>query len=93
MSKRKTVSTTKKHGEEGNYENQKLFTSVNYKWMGIGLAFIILGFVLMAGGKSPDPNVFDENAVYGFQRITLAPILLILGLLIEVYAIMKTNKK
>lgn len=88
---KKNIQVSKKVAD-GSFENEKLFTSVNYKWMGIGLVFVILGFVLMAGGKSPDPNVFDEKAVYGFQRITLAPILLVLGLVIEVYAIMKKNK-
>ncbi len=73
-------------------EEQKLFTKDNYKWMAIGLIFVILGFVLMAGGKSADPNVFNENEIYGFQRITLAPIVLVLGLVIEIYAIMKKKK-
>ncbi len=57
--------------------------------MGIGIAIILIGFLLMAGGKSTDPNVFSENEVYSFQRITLAPILIITGLMVEVYAIMK----
>lgn len=57
--------------------------------MGIGIAIILIGFLLMAGGKSTDPNVFSENEVYSFQRITLAPILIITGLIVEVYAIMK----
>lgn len=66
-----------------------LFTKDNYKWMLIGLVVIALGMILMAGGKSPDPNVFNESEIYGFRRITLAPILIIAGLVIEVYAIMK----
>jgi hypothetical protein len=45
----------------------------------------------MAGGKSTDPNVFSDNEVYSFRRITLAPLLIIAGLLIEVYAIMKKS--
>lgn len=57
--------------------------------MAIGIAIILIGFLLMAGGKSTDPNVFAENEVYSFQRITLAPILIITGLMVEVYAIMK----
>ncbi len=61
-------------------------------WMAIGGAVIILGFLLMIGGKSSDPNVFNKDEVYGFQRITLAPILIIAGLIIEVYAIMKKPK-
>lgn len=57
--------------------------------MAIGLAVIIVGYVLMSGGKSKDPNVFDEKEIYSFTRITLAPILVLLGLAIEGYAIMK----
>jgi hypothetical protein len=50
---------------------------------------ILLGILLMAGGKSTDPNIFVDQEVYSMRRITLAPILIILGLLVEVYAIMK----
>jgi hypothetical protein len=46
----------------------------------------------MAGGKSSDPNVFDENEVYSTTRITIAPILIVAGLIIEIYAIMKKGK-
>ena len=72
--------------------NNPLFTRENYKWMLIGFVVLILGFFLMAGGKSADPNVFNDNEIYGFQRITLAPILIIAGLVIEVYAIMKKQR-
>ena len=58
----------------------------------IGLVIIVLGFVLMAGGKGVDPNVFDENEVHSTTRITIAPILIVIGLVIEVYAIMKKDK-
>jgi len=67
----------------------ELFGKSNFLWMAIGIATILIGFVLMAGGKNADPTVFAENEVYSFQRITLAPILIIAGLMIEVYAIMK----
>ena len=60
----------------------------NYKLLAIGLAIIILGFVLMAGGGSEDPNVFDES-IYVFRHITLAPIVVLIGFGFEVYAIMK----
>lgn len=60
--------------------------------MAIGGAVILLGFLLMIGGKSTDPNVFNKDEVYGFRRITLAPILIIAGLIIEIYAIMKKPK-
>ncbi len=76
--------------------NQKkiatIFTKQNHMWMAIGAAVIILGFLLMIGGKSADPNVFNKDEVYSFRRITLAPILIIAGLVIEIYAIMKKPK-
>jgi hypothetical protein len=70
----------------------ELFTKENYLWMGIGIVIILLGFLLMSGGKSVDPKVFDENQVYSFRRITIAPILIMAGLMVEVYAIMKRPK-
>ncbi|HLO82501.1 MAG TPA: DUF3098 domain-containing protein [Chitinophagaceae bacterium] len=70
----------------------ELFTKENYLWMGIGIVIILLGFLLMSGGKSADPKVFDEHEVYSFRRITIAPILIMAGLMVEVYAIMKRPK-
>ncbi|HMN32566.1 MAG: DUF3098 domain-containing protein [Chitinophagaceae bacterium] len=73
-----------------NSSNQQfLFDKTNYIIMFIGLGIIILGFLLMSGGKSPDPNVFDEKEIYSTTRITIAPILVLLGLALEGYAIMK----
>lgn len=69
-----------------------IFEKQNYMWMAIGAAVIILGFLLMIGGKSADPNQFNKDEVYSFRRITLAPILIIGGLIIEIYAIMKKPK-
>lgn len=70
-----------------------LFDSDNYKWMIGGVVLIILGFVLMAGGKSPDPHQFNYDEIYSFRRITLAPILVLVGFAVEVYAIMKKPAK
>ena len=66
-------------------------TVANYKLMLIGLGIIILGFILMSGGGSDDPNVFNE-AMFNFRRITLAPILVLAGFGFEIYAIMKKPK-
>lgn len=60
--------------------------------MAIGGVVMIIGLLLMAGGKSEDPTVFDYNEVYSTRRITIAPIVLMLGLLIEMYAIMRKPK-
>ncbi len=63
----------------------------NYILLAIGFGIIILGFVLMIGGRSEDPNVFNEE-IFSFRRITLAPIVVLFGFLFEIYAIMKKPK-
>jgi hypothetical protein len=65
-----------------------VFDKTNYKLVIIGLMFIALGFLLMTGGGSDDPNVFDRS-IFSFRRITLAPMLVLIGYIINVYAIMK----
>ena len=64
----------------------------NLKLMLIGLGIIILGFALMTGGKSNDPNVFNKEIIFSFRRITLAPLVVMFGFLFEIYAIMKKPK-
>ncbi|MBE9491649.1 MAG: DUF3098 domain-containing protein [Bacteroidetes bacterium] len=68
------------------------FGRENYKLLLIGLAFIIVGFLLMIGGGSDDPNIFSED-VFSFRRMTLAPILILAGYVIEIFAIMKKPKE
>ncbi len=72
--------------------NTPLFGKENYMWMLAGLIVLAIGFFLMAGGKSPDPNVFDEKEVYSPVRITIAPLLIVAGFIIEIVAIMKKPK-
>ena len=69
-----------------------LFTKDNYLWMIIGGVTIALGLLLMSGGKNQDPAVFDTNVVYSFTRITVAPILIVGGLVVEIFAIFKKQK-
>ncbi len=69
-----------------------LFTKDNYRWMLIGIAVMAIGFFLMAGGKSADPTKFNDNEVYSTTRITIAPVLIIAGFIIEIFAIMKKPK-
>jgi uncharacterized membrane protein len=69
-----------------------LFGKENYMLMIIGGVIIIIGLLLMAGGKNADPNVFDDNVTYSTTRITIAPILIILGFVVEIYAIFKKSK-
>ncbi len=79
--------------KNNNSSNQQfLLGKENYIIMFIGLGIIILGFFLMAGGKSTDPNVFNENEIYSTTRITIAPILVLIGLGLQGYAIMKKPK-
>ena len=68
-----------------------LFGKRNYKFMLIGVFFIALGFILMSGGGSEDPNIFNEE-IYSFRRIRLAPILVVTGFIIEVYAILTKSE-
>lgn len=69
-----------------------LFEKDNYMWMGIGIAVVAIGMLVMSGGKSPNPNQFDYKLVYSTKRITIAPILILAGLIIEIYAIFKRPK-
>jgi hypothetical protein len=64
----------------------------NYKIIIAGLAIVVIGFLLMMGGNSDDPTHFKPEEVYSFRRITLAPTVIVLGLLVEIYAIMRRPK-
>ncbi|MDO6601236.1 MULTISPECIES: DUF3098 domain-containing protein [Arenibacter] len=83
--------------KQNNNQPQKpkrefIFQKKNYLFMFVGLAFISLGFILMSGGGSDDPNVFNPE-IYNFRRIRLAPTLVLIGLGIEVYAILLNPHK
>ncbi len=70
-----------------------VFEKKNYKLMLIGLAIIAFGFILMSGGASDDPNVFNED-VFSFRRIRLAPTVILIGFAVEIFAILHNpNKK
>jgi hypothetical protein len=69
------------------------FQNLNYKVLLIGLAINLVGFLLMIGGESTDPNKFDASALFSPIRITVSPILIISGYLVMIYAIMKQPKK
>jgi len=82
-----TTKTAKSSAPNGN--QIFLFDKSNYTWMIAGVVLILISLVLMAGGKSPDPHKFNYDEIYSFRRITLAPVLMMIGFAIEVYAIMK----
>jgi len=69
-----------------------LFGKENFIWMIGGIVIIALGMMLMAGGASKDPGVFDQKEVYSTTRITIAPLLIAIGLGVEVFAIFKKSK-
>lgn len=70
-----------------------LFDKTNYILMAVGIILIAIGFVLMAGKANPDPNIFDAEKIYSTQRITVAPIVILLGFVVEIVAIMKKPSK
>ena len=69
-----------------------LFDSINYKILLIGIAVIALGFILMSGGGSKDPNVFNEE-IFNFRRIRLAPTVVLIGFGVTIYSILKNPTK
>lgn len=70
----------------------QIFSKDNYIWMAAGIVVLALGFFLLSGGKSDDPNVFDKAKVYSTTRITVAPTLILAGLVIEIFAIFRKPK-
>ncbi|MGK0386105.1 MAG: hypothetical protein ACI849_000712 [Patiriisocius sp.] len=83
MGEKKRKETTKAHF---------IFERKNYIFMGIGAAVIALGFILMSGGGSDDPTIFNPE-IYSWRRIRLAPALILIGFGIEVYAILLDTRK
>ncbi len=82
-------------GEKKRKEENKsefIFGKRNYKFMFIGLAFISVGFILMSGGGSDDPNVFNPQ-IFSWRRIRLAPTLVLIGFAMQIYAILLNPKK
>jgi len=72
-------------------KNSFAFGKINFKLMLIGLAIIVLGYLLMVGGGSDDPNVFNPE-IFSFRRITLAPLVLLAGYGVIFYAILKKHE-
>ena len=77
--------------EKVNSEKEFAFGKENYIITGVGFLCIVIGFILMAGGGSEDPNVFSEE-IFDAQRITVAPIVVLLGFAIEIFGIMYRSK-
>jgi hypothetical protein len=75
-----------------NKTASSIFSKDNYIWMLVGVVVIAIGMFLMAGGASSNPGVFLKDEVYSKQRITVAPLMILAGLVIEIYAIFKKPK-
>lgn len=73
-------------------EESMVFSKKNYILMGIGIFFITLGLILLSGGGSKDPSVFNEE-IFNSQRMVIAPLLMVGGFVIEIFAIMRKDKK
>lgn len=101
--KKKVVVTTKKkvptkrrvspssHRSRSSEVVQEVmvFGKQSYIWMGAGIVLIALGLILMSGGQMPSTEVWDDDIIYSFRRTTLAPIFILAGLVVEIYAIFK----
>lgn len=92
-SRAKTVTTEKlKKVAPSSFASdakEMTFGPETFKWMGIGMALMALGYIMMLGGHNDDPNVWDESVIYNWRILILAPILIVAGLVIQVYAIFK----
>ena len=95
MAEKKTITEPKKVviEQRKSETTSNLFGRENHIWIIAGIAIIALGLILMAGGRSSDPNVFDPNEVYSTTRITIAPILILIGLGLGVFAIFRKPKE
>lgn len=87
------MSKETKQIEKTVTDSNPVFAKDNYKIMIAGLVITVIGFLLMMGGYTDDPNHFKPEEVYSFRRITVAPTVIVLGLLVEIYAIMRRPKK
>ena len=87
--KKKIKPTVSKKVKSPKTTSTLIYNKENFKWMFIGLAFIALGMILMSGGAMPSPDVWNEDLIYSPRRITIAPIIILIGLGIEIYAIFK----
>ncbi len=89
--KKQEIKEDVSQNKTSSTNNTFAFKRENYKLLLIGLAFIIVGFLLMIGGGSSDPDVYNPD-IFSFRRLTLAPILILAGYVIEIFAIMKRPK-
>ena len=82
----------RKHSPQKETKTFPIFEKDNYMWMLGGIVVMAIGLILMVGGKSDDPNQFHPDQVYSTTRITIAPILILAGLVLEIFAIFRKPK-
>lgn len=95
--KRTVVTTEQTNTDTGNKsstdksvsESNLVFGRETYKWVLIGVGLIVVGMLLMIGGFNENPNEWDESGIYGFRRTVLAPIVILSGLVVNIYALFK----
>ncbi|MCB0666472.1 MAG: DUF3098 domain-containing protein [Saprospiraceae bacterium] len=97
--KKKVVKTTKKKvtptsqrvrkSSSAKEPKELIFKKENYILMGAGAGLIFLGMLLMSGGSMPSPDVWDDSIIYSFRRTVLAPVVILAGLVVEIFAIFK----
>lgn len=97
--KKKVVTTSKKRvaptssrvkkGAAKRKTQELIFKKENYVLMGVGAGLVLLGMLLMLGGSMPSDDVWDESIIYSFRRTVLAPVVIIAGLVVEIFAIFK----
>lgn len=86
------MAEEKKDMERSANDGKFPLTRLNYKLLAVGFVIIVLGFILMSGGKAEDPTGFNPE-IFNFRRITLAPLLVLGGFLFEIFAIMYRGKR
>jgi len=86
------MSKLKENTGEISPNKQPLFRKANYILVGVGVLFLVLGYILLSGGGSDDPEVFNP-AIYDKRRLVVAPILMLIGLILPIAAIMYRPKK
>ena len=82
-----TKASVGRPAEKRNME--MIFNRRNYLLLGLGALLMAIGIALMAGGSMPDPNVWDESIIYSSRRMVLAPIFMLAGLVVEIFAIFR----
>ena len=85
------VQTKKDQKNQEKDQSSFAFGRINYKLLLVGLGLLFLGYLLMIGGAADNTNEFSYE-IFSFRRITLAPILVIAGFVVEIFAIMKKSE-